>query len=164
MAEIAILAADLVRELAIEPRVAMLSFSNFGDAPHPSSKKMARATAIVKKRRPDIVVDGEMQADVALSPELRAPYPFSTLSGSANVLIFPNLDAGNIAYKLLSATGGEVIGPLVLGMRRPVNVLQQNTSVSSIVHMAAITGARAVRMERDGLESLDPESDEATPS
>jgi malate dehydrogenase (oxaloacetate-decarboxylating)(NADP+) len=159
VAETAILAADLVQDLSITPRVAMLSFSNFGDAPHTSSEKMARATLLVKARRPELLVDGEMQADLALLPELRVAYPFCKLVGSANVLIFPNLDAGNIAYKLLAATGGEVIGPLVLGMRRPVNVLQQNTSVSSIVHMAAITGARAVRMERAGLEPLDPAVD-----
>jgi malate dehydrogenase (oxaloacetate-decarboxylating)(NADP+) len=158
IAEVAVMAADLVSELSITPRVAMLSFSNFGDAPHASSNKMARATALVKSLRPDLIVDGEMQADLALLPELRSAYPFCKLTGSANVLVFPNLDAGNIAYKLLSATGGEVIGPLVLGMRRPVNVLQQNTSVSSIVHMAAITGAQAVRMARAGLEPLDSES------
>jgi len=155
LAEIAILAADLVRELAIEPRVAMLSFSNFGDAPHPHSTKVARAAAMVKKRRPDVMVDGEMQADVALVEDLRDPYPFCELKGAANVLVFPNLDAGNIAYKLLAASGGgEVIGPLVLGMRRPVNVLQQGTGVSSIVHMTAITGARAIRMHHKGLEPM----------
>ena len=159
IAEIAIMASDLVQELSITPRVAMLSFSNFGDAPHASSIKMAKATALVKAQKPDLIVDGEMQADLALLPDLRSAYPFCKLTGSANVLVFPTLDAGNIAYKLLSATGGEVIGPLVLGMRRPVNVLQQNTSVSSIVHMAAITGAQAVRMERAGLETLDPEVD-----
>jgi malate dehydrogenase (oxaloacetate-decarboxylating)(NADP+) len=149
VAETAILAADIVRELGIEPRVAMLSFSNFGDAPHPESTKMARATALVKERRPDIIVDGEMQANVALDDEARAPYPFSSLKAPANVLIFPNLDAGNAAYKLLGVTGGaEVIGPIVLGMRKPVNVLQQGASVDAIVHMTAITVTRAIRNEQ----------------
>jgi malate dehydrogenase (oxaloacetate-decarboxylating)(NADP+) len=146
LAETAILAADTVRELGIVPRVAMLSFSNFGDARHPQSEKVARATALVKQHRPDLMIDGEMQANVALDEEARGPYPFSTLSGSANVLIFPNLDAGNAAYKLLAVWGGaDVIGPIVLGMNRPVNVLQQGASVDAIVHMAAITVARAIR-------------------
>ncbi len=155
LADIAILAADLVRDLGIEPRVAMLSFSNFGDAPHPSSKKVADAVERVKARRKDIMIDGEMQADVALVEEARAPYAFTDLKNNANVLIFPNLDAGNIAYKLLSAVGGgDVIGPLVLGMKRPVNVLQQGASVSTIVHMTAITSARGIRLKHAGLEPL----------
>ncbi|MEM9194602.1 MAG: NADP-dependent malic enzyme [Myxococcota bacterium] len=155
LAEIAVLSADLVESLGIEPRVAMLSFSNFGDAQHPHSRKVAKATAIVKATRPDLMIDGEMQADVALVPELRAPYPFSDLQGRANVLIFPNLAAGNIGYKLLTATrGGDVIGPLVLGMRRPVNVLQQGAQLSTIVHMTSITVATSVRLERAGLQSF----------
>jgi malate dehydrogenase (oxaloacetate-decarboxylating)(NADP+) len=148
LAEIAILAADAVQDLGIEPRVAMLSFSNFGDAPHAASRKVANATAKVKRLRPDLMIDGEMQANVALDEEARAPYPFCSLKGAANVLIFPNLDAGNAAYKLLAATGGaEVIGPIVLGMRKQVNVLQQGATVDAIVHMTAITVARAIRRE-----------------
>ena len=148
LAEIAILAADAVQDLGIEPRVAMLSFSNFGDAPHPESRKVANATEKVKRLRPDLMIDGEMQANVALDEEARAPYPFCSLKGAANVLIFPNLDAGNAAYKLLSASGGaEVIGPIVLGMRKQVNVLQQGATVDAIVHMTAITVARAIRRE-----------------
>jgi malate dehydrogenase (oxaloacetate-decarboxylating)(NADP+) len=148
LAEIAILAADTVRDLGIDPRVAMLSFSNFGDAPHPESRKVADATAKVKRLRPDLMIDGEMQANVALDEEARAPYPFCSLKGAANVLIFPNLDAGNAAYKLLSASGGaEVIGPIVMGMRKQVNVLQQGATVDGIVHMTAITVARAIRRE-----------------
>ena len=155
LAETALLTADLVTELGIEPRVAMLSFSNFGDAPHPSSRKVALATQIAKERRPSLRIDGEMQADVALMAEAQEPYPFNTLGGPANVLIFPNLDSGNIGYKLLSATGRtQVIGPLVLGLRRPVNVLQQGTSVETIVHMIAITGSQSIRMSAAGLESL----------
>ncbi|MDH5491671.1 MAG: NADP-dependent malic enzyme [Myxococcales bacterium] len=149
LAETAILTAEMVRELGIEPRVAMLSFSNFGDVPHSSAAKMARATAIAQARAPELQIDGEMQANVALLEEDRSAYPFCKLKGPANVLVFPNLDAGNVAYKLLAVSGsGEIIGPLVLGMRKPVNVLQMGTSVSTIVHMTTLTVARALRLER----------------
>ena len=152
LAEIAILAAETVSELGIEPRVAMLSFSNFGDAPHPQSKKVAEAVALVHAKRPDLMIDGEMQANVALDDEARAPYSFSRLKSAANVLIFPNLDAGNAAYKLLQVTGAaDVVGPMVLGLRKPVNVLQQGASVDAIVHMTSITVARAVRQRAVGL-------------
>ncbi|HEX9619953.1 MAG TPA: phosphate acyltransferase, partial [Polyangiaceae bacterium] len=145
LAETALLAAELVSELGIVPRVAMLSFSNFGDAPHPQSEKVAAATRLIKARHPELMVDGEMQANVALDEEARSPYPFSTLQGPANVLIFPNLDAGNAAYKLLSvAAHADVIGPIVLGIKKPVNVLQQGASVDAIVHMTAITVSRAI--------------------
>jgi malate dehydrogenase (oxaloacetate-decarboxylating)(NADP+) len=148
LAEIALLAADAVAELGLEPRVAMLSFSNFGDAPHPQSKKVADATAKVQAARPELMIDGEMQANVALDEEARAVYQFSKLKGTANVLIFPNLDAGNAAYKLLAVSGNaEVIGPMVLGLRRPVNVLQQGASVDAIVHMTAITASQAIRLD-----------------
>ncbi len=148
LAETAVLVADMVQDLGIEPRIAMLSFSNFGDADHPIARRVSKATRLIKERRPDLKVDGEMQADVALDTSLRAAYPFTTLSDPANILIFPNLAAGNIAYKLLGAMGSEIIGPMVLGTRQPVNVLQQNTSVSSIVHMTTLTVARAVRLEK----------------
>lgn len=148
LAETAILAAETVKDLGITPRVAMLSFSNFGDTRHPQSQKVSQATAIVKQRCPDLMIDGEMQADVALSEAAREPYSFSTLQGAANVLIFPNLDAGNAAYKLLAATGGgDVVGPIVLGMRKAVNVLQQGSSVDAIIHVTAMTVARAARLK-----------------
>jgi malate dehydrogenase (oxaloacetate-decarboxylating)(NADP+) len=137
-----------VSELGLEPRIAMLSFSNFGDAPHPFSKKVAEATALVQRQRPDLMIDGEMQANLALDEDARSMYPFSKLKGAANVLIFPNLDAGNAAYKLLQVTGhADVIGPMVLGLKKPVNVLQQGASVDAIVHMTAITAAKASRLE-----------------
>jgi len=143
LAEIAIGTADAVHDLGIEPRVAMLSFSNFGSTlTEASPHRVAEATAIVKKLRPELMVDGEMQADVALLPALREDWSFSDLRGAANVLIFPDLDAGNIAYKLLAAFGGaQAVGPILLGMREPVTVLSQNSSVETIVHMAAITVA-----------------------
>lgn len=143
LAETAVLTADLATSLGVTPRVAMLSFSNFGDADHPAQAKVAKAAELVRLRRPDLEVDGEMQADVALLTEARSPYPFIELSGPANVLVFPNLGAGNTAYKLLAAEGHAVTGPLVLGMAKPVNVLQQGTNVSTIVHITALTVARA---------------------
>ncbi|MFK8001376.1 MAG: NADP-dependent malic enzyme [Polyangiales bacterium] len=146
LAESAILTADLALELGVTPRIAMLSFSNFGDAPHPAQKKVANAVKIIRSRRPELEVDGEMQADVALLEEAREPYPFLTLTGPANVLVFPNLGAGNIAYKLLASTGHQVVGPLVLGMAKPINVLQQGANVSTIVHMTSLTVARAQRV------------------
>jgi malate dehydrogenase (oxaloacetate-decarboxylating)(NADP+) len=94
-----------------------------------------------------LMIDGEMQANVAVDEEARAPYPFCKLKGPANVLIFPNLDAGNAAYKLLAVSGeADVVGPIVMGMKKPVNVLQQGASVDAIVHMTAITAARALRL------------------
>lgn len=163
LADTAILAADTVRDLGIVPRVAMLSFSNFGDAPHPSSTKVAEATRLVKEARPDIMVDGEMQADIALDESAREPYPFTALKGAANVLIFPNLDAGNIAYKLMaSADGGDVIGPMVLGMNRPVNVLQRDATADTVVHMTAITVAQAIRMQTGTVPPPAPEDDNGT--
>jgi malate dehydrogenase (oxaloacetate-decarboxylating)(NADP+) len=150
LAEIAIQSADAVRDLGIEPRIAMLSYGNFGSAAGDEPKKGAAAAEIVKKRRPDLMIDGEMQADVALVPELRADWSFSELEGAANVLVFPNLSAGNIAYKILASFGGaEAVGPILLGMRRPVTVLQQNSSVDAIVTMAAITAASCVRQSKD---------------
>ncbi len=155
LAETAVLTANVARIFGIEPRVAMLSFSNFGDAPHPSSQRVARAVEIVRERAPGLMVEGEMQADVALLESARKPYPFARLEGSANVLVFPNLDAGNVAYKLLQATGSEVVGPLVLGMRKPVNVLQQGSSVASIVHMATLTSAWARRLKLEQNREFD---------
>ncbi len=150
LAEIALLCAERVEEFGIQPRVAMLSFSNFGDAPHPESLKVAEATRIVKARRPDLIIDGEMQVNVALNADDRKNYPFTSLKRNANVLIFPNLDAGNAAYKMLSAAGNaDVIGPMLLGMRKPVNVLQQNASVDTIVHMTAITVSQSVQASHD---------------
>ncbi len=140
LAEIAIMTAEMARRFDVEPRVAMLSFSNFGSTRHPLAEKVARATAIVKERAPHLIVDGEMQADTAVSPDIIADtYPFSTLKTGANVLIFPNLEAGNIAYKLLWKIGAaDLIGPILMGLSRPVHVLQRGAEVTDIVNMAAI--------------------------
>jgi malate dehydrogenase (oxaloacetate-decarboxylating)(NADP+) len=150
LAEIAITTADAVRDLGIEPRVAMLSFSNFGSVLSESSpRRVAEATAIVKRLRPELMVDGEMQADLALIPDLREDWSFSELKGPANVLIFPDLDSGNIAYKLLTSFGGAAaVGRILLGMREPVTVLSQTSPVETIVHMAAITVATSSRTKQ----------------
>ena len=140
LADIAIQAAQVARRFDVEPRVAMLSFSNFGSAPHERSDKVRRAVEIVREREPGLVVDGEMQADTAVVDGLlTGNYPFSTLDRAANVLVFPSLEAGNVAYKLLQRLGGaEAIGPIVTGLRRPVHVLQRGAEVEEIVNVAAI--------------------------
>ncbi|MFZ5434201.1 MAG: NADP-dependent malic enzyme [Calditrichota bacterium] len=140
LAEIAILAADTVKKFDMEPRVAMLSFSNFGSVDHPDAKRMAKATALVRKMRPDLIIDGEMQADTAVVQSIiDNTYPFSALKGGpANTLIFPDMTSANIAYKLLMRLGGaEPIGPILMGMNKSVHVLQRECDVSEIVQIAA---------------------------
>jgi malate dehydrogenase (oxaloacetate-decarboxylating)(NADP+) len=140
LAQIAYSAGRIVRTLGITPRIAMLSFSNFGSVRHPEAEKVARAVQLLRQRDPSIVVDGEMQADTAMDEDLlKESYPFSSLSEAANVLIFPNLSAGNIAYKLLNHLGGATaIGPILVGMNRPVHVLERGADVQDIVNMAAV--------------------------
>ncbi|WP_026840110.1 NADP-dependent malic enzyme [Citrifermentans bremense] len=139
LAETALLAAEKVKFLDIVPRIAMLSFANFGSVNHDLTVKVKRAVEIVKQKAPELEIDGEMQADTAVTPELLENYTFSTLTGPANILIFPDLNSGNISYKLLHRLGGaEAIGPLLMGMRKPVHVLQRGDDVSTIVNMAAI--------------------------
>jgi malate dehydrogenase (oxaloacetate-decarboxylating)(NADP+) len=138
LAQIAIQAHDTAKLYLNEmPRVAMLSFSNFGSNKHPLVDKVINATQLIKKMRPDIEVDGEVQADAALSADvLQRSFGFSSLKGPANVLVFPDLTSGNIAYKLLNKLGGAtLIGPLLIGMRKPVNVLQRNSDVEEIVNL-----------------------------
>jgi malate dehydrogenase (oxaloacetate-decarboxylating)(NADP+) len=140
LAEIAILANDFAKNIiAINPIVAMLSFSNFGATDHPFVQKVQHALCLVKERRPDMVIDGEVQADVAVSAELMEEfYDFSEIR-NANVLVFPDLASANIAYKLMGKLGGaDVIGPILLGLGAPVHVLQQGDSVEDIVTMASI--------------------------
>jgi len=145
LAEIALLAAEVARDFNFEPRVAMLSFSNFGSTRHPLTEKVRRATELVKQAHPEMMIDGEMMADTALVPEiLEEDYPFSTLKGGANVLIFPDLGSANIAYKLMLRIGGaEALGPILVGMSKPVHVLQRGATVEEIVNMAAIAVAHA---------------------
>ena len=140
LAQIAYSASRIARTMGVEPHIAMLSFSNFGSVRHPESDKMAKAVQLLRQRDPSLVVDGEMQADTAFDPEIvERDYPFSTLKEPANVLIFPNLSAGNIAYKLLNHLGGATaIGPILVGMSRPVHVLERGADVQDIVNMAAV--------------------------
>ena len=148
LAEIASLAADFATQLGIEPRVAFLSFSNFGSTPHPLSDKVRDAVIITKSRRPDLVVDGEMQADTAVVPEIvEARYPFSSVK-DANVLVFPSLESANIAYKLLARLGNaKAIGPILLGMGASVHVLQTGDEVTNIVQIAAVAVMDAMQRE-----------------
>ncbi len=150
LAEIAILAAEKVRSFDIEPRIAMLSFSNFGSTRHPSAEKMARAVQLVRDRDPDLVVDGEVMADTAVSPDIvETLFPFSTLKEGANLLVCPNLESANIAYKLLGKLGGaELVGPILLGIRRPVYLLIPGNEVADIVNVTAM----AVRDAQETVE------------
>jgi malate dehydrogenase (oxaloacetate-decarboxylating)(NADP+) len=150
LAQIGYAASRVARTMGITPRVAMLSFSNFGSVRSPDAEKMAEAARILREREPSIVVDGEMQADSALNPEiLGRDYPFSLLKEEANVLVFPNLSAGNIAYKMVHVLGGATaIGPILLGMRRPVHVLERGADVQDIVNMAAVAVVDAQERSR----------------
>ena len=140
LAEISLLAADVCQYFELKPRIAMLSYSSFsglGENP----KKMKKAAALVKEKQPELEVDGELQADIATNPDLmQSIFPFSDIKKAANILVFPNLDAGNIAYKLLQSLGkATVIGPFLLGVRKPAHVLQRTCKVEEIVHTAALT-------------------------
>ena len=140
LAQIAWSAAGVARVFGFAPKIAMLSFSNFGSVKHPEAQKVSEAVRLLRLRDPSLVVDGEMQADTAFSEDVLAGrYPFSALKEAANVLIFPNLSAGNIAYKLLTHLGGATaIGPILVGMQHPVHVLEQGAGVEEIVNMAAV--------------------------
>ena len=138
LAEIACLAAAFARKMEVEPRVAFLSFSNFGSTPHPFSEKVRKAVELTKQHC-DFVVEGEMQADTAVVPEIiDERYPFSAVK-DANVLVFPSLESANIAYKLLARLGNaKAIGPILLGMGAPVHVIQTGDEVNDIVEIAAV--------------------------
>jgi len=149
LAEIALQTVEQVKFFTDEePRVAMLSFASFGATRHPSTDKVRRATDLVRAKAPKLNIDGEIQADVALDAALREElFPFSTLKESANVLIFPDLDSANIAYKLmLKFAGAEAIGPILMGVDAPVNVLQRGSTVNEVVAMAAVTAVQAQDM------------------
>ncbi len=144
LAEIACLAANFARELGIEPRVALLSFSNFGSTPHPLSAKVKKAVELIRAHCPDFPVDGEMQADTAINTDIvDSRYPFS-LVRDANVLVFPSLEAANIAYKLMAEIGGaQAIGPILLGVGAPIHVLQTGAEVRDIVNIVAVAAIDA---------------------
>lgn len=152
IAEIAQLSATFVRWLGIEPRVAMLSFSTFGSARQPRSDKMRQAVEIAREKDPSLMVEGEMQVEIAANGALRkAAFPFSRMDGDANVYIFPDLDAANIAYKLLVRFGGaEAIGPILLGMAGPVQLLQRGSTAADIVNLTAMTVVDAQQRTKQG--------------
>ena len=138
--------ADTVRRTNIEPKVALLSYSNFGSSNGPDARKMAKASKILRKEHPDLIVDGEIQANFALNPDLlEESFPFSDLVGHrANVFIFPNLAAGNITYKMLQSFGAaEAIGPMLIGTQKSAHVLQLGASVREIVNMATLAAVDA---------------------
>ena len=139
LVEIALCTAQTARRFDVEPRVAMLSFSSFGSAKHPQCEKVRRALALLHRADPSLMVDGELMADDAVSPDLERHYPFSRLQGGANILIFPDLNSANIAYKLLAKIGGgEILGPILMGMSKPVHLLTRGSEVEEIVSVTAI--------------------------
>jgi malate dehydrogenase (oxaloacetate-decarboxylating)(NADP+) len=154
LAEIALLAADLAQNFNTQPKVALLAFSSFGSVPHPISKKAADAVDIVRRKNPGIIVEGEMHLDTAVVEEIVTKnYPHSLIKGDANVLIFPDLTSGNIGYKLVQRLGGaDAIGPILMGMQKPVNVLQHGMTVSDIVNVAAITAVSAEMQARPAVK------------
>ncbi len=146
IADIALATADFTANFDITPNIALLTYSNFGSAAGVSPEKMRKALEIIRSKAPNLIVDGEMQADTAVTPQIIAEtFPFSVLKSGANVLIFPNLDAGNIAYKLLHKIGGmRVIGPALLGMSKSVHILQRGSDVDEILNIIAIAVADAI--------------------
>ncbi len=140
LADIAVQSARFVRELGITPRIAMVTFSNFGSVPHDEARRAAAAVDMVRQIDPDLEIDGEMQADVAVDAvKLKTVYPFSHLTAPANVLVFSRLSAANTSYKLLDQLGGaDVIGPVLLGMQKPVHILQRGSSTMDVMNLATV--------------------------
>jgi malate dehydrogenase (oxaloacetate-decarboxylating)(NADP+) len=157
LTEIAILAADFAKQLGLEPRVAMLSFSNFGSTPHPLSDKVRKAVELLRQRAPKMVVDGEMQADTAVVRDIvENRYPFSKVK-EANVLVFPSLEAANVSYKLLNRLGNaQTIGPILLGLGAPIQVMQTGDEVRDIVNMAAVAALDAAERKPGGNHKKPP--------
>ena len=145
LAEIAVLSAEMAAFFDMTPRVALLSYSNFGSVRNHQTRKMALAAELARRKAPELAVDGEMQADTAVVDNiLGGEFPFNRLGQAANVLVFPDLDSGNIAYKLLERLGGaKVVGPLLMGISRPFNVLPRNTDMENVVNLIAVTVAQA---------------------
>ncbi|HEX2527776.1 MAG TPA: NADP-dependent malic enzyme [Geminicoccus sp.] len=148
LTDITIQTARVVRQLGFTPRVALLSFSNFGNPPVSKAQRVRDTVVELDRRQVDFEYDGEMAADVALDPELMAIYPFCRLTGPANVLIMPALHSANIASKLLQQLGGgTVIGPLLQGLRKPIQILPMNATVSDMLNMAALAAHDAITAE-----------------
>jgi malate dehydrogenase (oxaloacetate-decarboxylating)(NADP+) len=149
LVEIALCTAETARRFDLVPRVAMLSFSSFGSTKHPTCDKVRKAVELLHKVDPTLVVDGEVMADAAVSPDmLEHMYPFTSLKGGANVLIFPDLNSANIACKLLTKIGGaETLGPILMGMSKPVHLVARGAEVEEIVSTAAIAVVDAQELE-----------------
>jgi malate dehydrogenase (oxaloacetate-decarboxylating)(NADP+) len=145
LADITIQTADAVQSFGVAPRVAMISYSNFGAVNHPSTRKIRDAIDIVRRLRPDLEIDGEMQPEMALDPERRKQYfGFSRLTRSANTLVFPYLDPANAAYQVLKVMGGaSAVGPILLGLSKPCAALQNEVSAEDIVNMTAYVVLKA---------------------
>lgn len=157
LVDITKLVAKSVKKFNINPRIAMLSYSNFGSSETPNPMKVRKAVEILHQQYPDLIVDGEMQANFALNAELlKDNFPFSTLNGeAANTLIFPNLDSGNAAYKILQEIGGaEAVGPILIGMKKPVHILQLGSSVREIVNMVTIAVVDAQSKEENAMQKV----------
>ncbi len=146
LVDIALRASEVAKMFSIEPRIAMLSFSNFGDNSHPLARKVHEAVKMISAKYPDLKVDGEMHGNIAVNPAMcRENFPLSKIQGDANVLIFPNLDACNISYKLVTEIAeGESIGPLMVGLKYPINIVSVNSDIRDIVNAAAIACQDAI--------------------
>ncbi len=154
LSNIALDTAQTARRFGIEPRVAMLSYSTHGASDDPMATKVAEAVKLVQQRDPSLIVDGEIQLDAAIVPEVAMKkFPNSPLHGNANVLIFPDLNSGNIGYKLCERlAGADAVGPILQGLNKPVNDLSRGCSWMDIVHVAAITACEAMSAEYDAKE------------
>src|SRR5574343_562804 len=157
LADITLMVAREVRNFNLTPRIAMLSYSNFGSSDSPEARLVAKATEIVKQRNPSLIVDGEMQVSLAFNKELlKENYPFTELADKdVNTLIFHNLAAGNVAYNLLKEVGdADAIGPILLGLKKPVHVLQLGSSVRSIINMALVAVVDAQHKSKHPTEEI----------
>jgi malate dehydrogenase (oxaloacetate-decarboxylating)(NADP+) len=161
LAEIAVQTAKVARRFGVDPRVAMLSFSNFGSSRAQRSERIEDAIEFARELDPSLVIDGPMQADTALNGEVQIEYPFMDFNGPANVLVLPNLAAANIAYKLLEELGdAEMTGPILEGMQKPVQLVARQDGVRHIVNMAAICAADAIRQDSYWESLVTPASDD----
>jgi malate dehydrogenase (oxaloacetate-decarboxylating)(NADP+) len=151
IAETARLGADIVRRFGLQPRIALLSHSNFGDSSHPSAEKMRNALAILRKKAPHLEVEGEMQADTAILASVRQRvFPEAKLSDTPNLLLMPDMDAANISYNLVkSLEDGVVVGPILVGLKRAGHILTPSVSVRGIVNMSAVAVVHALDIEQD---------------
>jgi malate dehydrogenase (oxaloacetate-decarboxylating)(NADP+) len=159
LAEIALLAASFARSVGIDPRVAMLSFSNFGSVDHPFARKVRQATDRARRRDPALVIEGEIQLGTALDKALRTRhFPFASLPGNANVLVFPDLQSGSLALELLQRLGaGLVVGPMLVGTRLPVHVIHHGASVNDVVNLTAVGAVQAGVRRAQGEAAFGPD-------